>query len=268
MKTLLSWSGKQSRAAADALHQWLPKILPALKPWMSSQDIDKGKRWSDELRQILKDAVECVVCITPGNLKSEWVHWETGAIAVTQNEPICPFLIGVSTSDIKDSPLNQYQCTNANRDEILQMVLSINQRLPAPEEPLLVRGRFQQHWDELENALVKVANLSLPMEVLTLIEGLRQVQDRFCKCWTTDKAAESIDPIKGLVAATAAGIEELMNAPGVNQRCKQHCTELRDKVKGIVQHYRHQTNARGDELPPAFDKAIAAIRAEHEPAST
>ncbi len=44
MKVFISWSGKRSRALAEAFRDWLPNDTQAIKPWMSDVDIDKGTR--------------------------------------------------------------------------------------------------------------------------------------------------------------------------------------------------------------------------------
>ena len=44
MKVFLCWSGTRSKGIANALHEWLPRVIQALDPWISV-DIDKGARW-------------------------------------------------------------------------------------------------------------------------------------------------------------------------------------------------------------------------------
>jgi hypothetical protein len=44
VEIFLSWSGSKSKAVAEALRIWLPKVNPAFKPWLSTADIDKGAR--------------------------------------------------------------------------------------------------------------------------------------------------------------------------------------------------------------------------------
>ena len=39
---LLFWAKEQSEAVALALHEWLPRVVPGIKPWMSTEDIAKG----------------------------------------------------------------------------------------------------------------------------------------------------------------------------------------------------------------------------------
>ena len=64
MDVLISWSKKQSREMASVFHGWLPKVVPGLRPWMSSKDIDKGKQWFGELQDFLGEATSCIICVT------------------------------------------------------------------------------------------------------------------------------------------------------------------------------------------------------------
>ena len=41
MKVIISWSGLTSKAVASVLYEWLPAVIPPIKPWMSSEDIRK-----------------------------------------------------------------------------------------------------------------------------------------------------------------------------------------------------------------------------------
>ena len=96
----LVW-GERSRAAAEALRGWLPKIINAIKPWLSSEDIDKGARWSTDVASRLEAAKAGIICLTPSNLHSDWILFEAGALSKTlKNTFVCPFLIGLDPSDV------------------------------------------------------------------------------------------------------------------------------------------------------------------------
>ena len=65
MKVFISWSGPRSRHLAEALRNWLPKVIQSLEPWMSDADISAGARWLSEVSTVLGDAKVGILCVTP-----------------------------------------------------------------------------------------------------------------------------------------------------------------------------------------------------------
>jgi hypothetical protein len=51
----ISWSGDRSKAIAETLKDWLPRVLQSARPWLSTRDIEKGTR---SLSEMNKDLVE------------------------------------------------------------------------------------------------------------------------------------------------------------------------------------------------------------------
>src|SRR5689334_3117480 len=126
MDVFISWSGERSRAAAEALRDWLPKIINAIKPWLSSADIDKGARWSTDVATRLEAATAGVICLTPNNLHADWIVFEAGALSKTLKSTfVCPLLIGLEPADVK-GPLAQFQATRATKKELLQLLKTLN----------------------------------------------------------------------------------------------------------------------------------------------
>jgi hypothetical protein len=37
---------RDSRQMAEALREWLPSVIQAVKPWVSSQDVPRDSRWA------------------------------------------------------------------------------------------------------------------------------------------------------------------------------------------------------------------------------
>jgi hypothetical protein len=55
MKVFISWSGARSKAVAELLNDWNKCVLQAAKPWISTQDIDRGTIWFNQIQMQLQD---------------------------------------------------------------------------------------------------------------------------------------------------------------------------------------------------------------------
>ncbi|NLS97578.1 MAG: TIR domain-containing protein [Planctomycetaceae bacterium] len=159
MDVLISWSKPQSREMATLFHRWIPKVLPGVNPWMSDKDIDKGTDWWNELKGLLTRAKMCIICVTPQNVRSPWLYFETGTIAGKgENVRVCPYLVGLDPSMLADGPLGKYQCTAATKDDTLSLVRSLNKALDAGSRHNegLLEGNFEAKWPEFERELNRI----------------------------------------------------------------------------------------------------------------
>lgn len=68
MKVFLIWSGEISHRVACALRDWIPSVLPFVEPWLSSEGIDKGARWSAAIAAQLRATEFGIICVVPDNL--------------------------------------------------------------------------------------------------------------------------------------------------------------------------------------------------------
>jgi TIR domain len=154
MDVFISWSGPRSGAAAEALRTWLPKIINAIKPWLSSADIDKGARWSSDIAVRLESAKAGIICLTPGNLHSDWILFEAGALSKTiQKTYVCPLLIDLEPTDVK-GPLAQFQATRVVKGDVLKLIKTLNSGL---DQDALSDGHieeaFEVWWPKLDSQL-------------------------------------------------------------------------------------------------------------------
>ncbi|MDR1152390.1 MAG: toll/interleukin-1 receptor domain-containing protein [Bifidobacteriaceae bacterium] len=128
MKVFISWSGQMSKGVAVALKEWIPSVIQAIEPFLSSEDIDKGSRWSTDIARGLQDSTFGIICVTKDNLSAPWLNFEAGALSKTidDSEHVAPFLLDVKPSDLSDSPISQFQATSFNRDDVLKLVQTLN----------------------------------------------------------------------------------------------------------------------------------------------
>jgi hypothetical protein len=101
MNIFLCHSGEQSLQVARALHHWIPRVLQNAKPFISDENIPKGKSWMDTISGNLEKTSIGIICLTPENLQSAWVHFEVGALFKGSGEShICPYLFDVEESAV------------------------------------------------------------------------------------------------------------------------------------------------------------------------
>ena len=159
MRVFLSWSGRSSRTVAEYLRDWLPSVLQAVKPWMSSEDIGKGARWSGEVSRELEQASVGILCVTRDNQHAPWLQFEAGALSkIVESSFVIPYLLDVSPADLS-GPLVQFQAAVANELDTLRMVQTINRALG---ENALTTTRVEQFfgrwWPDLEGALARITD--------------------------------------------------------------------------------------------------------------
>ena len=130
MKVFLSWSGDLSHKVALELREWLPYVIQSVQPYVSSEDIDKCSRWSIDIAKELEDSSFGVLCVTPHNLEAPWLNFEAGALSKAfSTSNVSPFLFGLKPSELKKSPLLQFQSTLYDKKDLMKLVLSINNAL-------------------------------------------------------------------------------------------------------------------------------------------
>ena len=102
MKVFLSWSGDLSHSIACELREWLPCVLQYVRPYVSSQDIDKGARWSTDIAKELHESSYGILCITRENIEALWINSEAGALSKTLDKSyVSPILFDIKRSEVQ-----------------------------------------------------------------------------------------------------------------------------------------------------------------------
>lgn len=154
MKIFISWSGETSHKVAIALRDWLPSVIQSLIPYVSSEDIDKGARWSSDIASELDQSAFGLLCVTKENVNAPWLNFEAGALGKSVDKSkVCPFLFNVKRSDVA-GPILQFQSTIFEHDDVYKLVKSINDTCGKEGlEDARLEKTFEVWWPKLEQSL-------------------------------------------------------------------------------------------------------------------
>lgn len=163
MKVFISWSGDVSFQVAKVLKEWIPCVIQDVEPYFSSEDIDKGVRWSTDIAKELEMASFGILCVTKDNLESQWLNFEAGALSkAIDKSKVCPLLFRLKPSDISDSPLIQFQMTNVEKNDIYKLFKSINSSLEdAGLDENILEKVFSTFWPKIEKAFNEIEDVEV-----------------------------------------------------------------------------------------------------------
>ncbi len=127
---------------------------------MSETDLGPGTRWGLELAKSLESTNFGVICLAPETLYSNWMHFESGALAkALNNSYVCPYLIGVDHKELT-GPLSQFNAVVADEKGTFQLVSSINQASGAERlSANVLADTFEKWWPDLKR---KLSDLGTP----------------------------------------------------------------------------------------------------------
>ena len=167
MKVFLSWSGNTSHKVAKVFRDWFPSVIQSITPYVSSEDIDKGARWSTDIAKELEDSSFGILCVTKDNINAPWLTFEAGALSKTMDKAfVSPFLFDIKRSEV-DGPILQFQSTILQKDDIKKLIKTLNN---ACAENKLTDERlnkaFEVWYPTLEDELNKIKKTapSVPSE--------------------------------------------------------------------------------------------------------
>jgi len=183
----ISWSGNRSLFVAEALHEWLPKVIQSARPWMSDKNIRKGSRGLQEIAKALEGSRVGISCLTPENLGKPWILYEAGALtkAISDETKLCTYLLGGLQPQDVELPLGMFQATKAEKEDTRKLVLAVNAAIsedPVRESDL--SELFDAMWPKLDE---KLKSMPLPEEAVEAKE--RSVEDMIAEILDISRAA-------------------------------------------------------------------------------
>jgi len=151
----ICWSGRRSRRVAKAIAgQWLPEMFQTkVTSFASFTDIEKGEGWFDRLVAELGKADAAVLCLTPENLASPWMHFESGMVSRLGKGIVFTFFLGSDAGKIQD-PLKQIQVTVSTEPDTKRLALKLAALAQVAESE--VQTRWASAWSKLADVIREV----------------------------------------------------------------------------------------------------------------
>ncbi len=212
MKVFISWSGTLSHEIALIFKKWLRTVIQEIDSYVSSEDIDKGARWSQDIAKELEGSSYGVLCVTRENLNAPWLNFEAGALSKSMDKSrVCPFLFDLKRSDV-GGPILQFQSAIFEKGDIHKLVVSLynhaeHSDLTAQE----LDEAFDRCWPDLK-------------EKLESLKQNRQENE------AADTSATAPDP--------QAILEELLDLTRTNQKLLQSSgTEFAANTKNFLKDF-------------------------------
>ena len=220
MKVFISWSGNKSHRVALVFREWLPSVIQSVVPYVSSEDIDKGARWSTDIAKELEDSTFGILCVTKDNLNAPWLSFEAGALSKTMDKSfVSPFLFDIKRAEV-NGPILQFQSTIFEKEDIKKLLSTINKACGEEgiSESMLDKA-FEVWYPTLEKDLnefhdltdedVEDSGTDVEAHMSSIIEELLELSRDNQKLLRNPdpKLFESIDELKQRIDYTMSRIE-------------------------------------------------------------
>jgi hypothetical protein len=125
-KVFISWSGRRSHEVAEALAEWLKKVIQSADPWVSS-DMERGVKWLAEIGKSLDVHSIGILCVTPGNVGATWLNFEAGALSkqIGDDVRVIPYLLDFRSVGELQPPLGQFNASLADEQGTFDLVKTL-----------------------------------------------------------------------------------------------------------------------------------------------
>lgn len=225
MKVFISWSGAKSHKVGLAFREWLPSVIQSLEPYVSSEDIDKGARWSSDIAKELEDSTFGILCVTKDNLLAPWLSFEAGALSKTMDKSfVTPFLFDIKRVEV-NGPILQFQSTVFEKDDLKKLLDTLNKACgDSGINQARLDKTFEVWYSNLEESLNKIKDdgndendevekVSTKLESTPIIEEILELSRDNQKLLRNpdSKVSESIEDVKNRLDYIASRFERNMD---------------------------------------------------------
>ncbi|CAM3500338.1 TIR domain-containing protein [Aquirufa ecclesiirivi] len=225
MKVFISWSGNKSHKVALVFREWFPSVIQSIEPYVSSEDIDKGARWSTDIAKELENSTFGILCVTKENMNAPWLSFEAGALSKTMDKSfVSPFLFDIKRSEV-NGPILQFQSTIFQKEDIKKLLNTLNKACgencitdgmlekafevwyPTLEEELnKLKGIIDEPEDTKKVDDSKIHNSEILEEILDLSRNNQKLLRN-----PDNKLYENVDELRKLMQEQQMRLEKNMN---------------------------------------------------------
>jgi hypothetical protein len=149
------------------MRDWLPKVVPGLKPWLSVREIPKGRRGALDIWEALAGINIGIICLTKENILEPWILFESGALSKSFSDSttlVCTYLLdGLNHSDLP-APLRDFQYTRPEKEDTRKMVQDITEAINDGELSESEKAELNTAFDALWPEFAKQLNEMPPVE--------------------------------------------------------------------------------------------------------
>jgi hypothetical protein len=132
---------------------------------MSDRDLASGVHWPTEIKSKLNESIAGIVCVTPENRRSPWLHYEAGALAHhLEQARVIPYLSGLSKADL-EPPLGHFQAVDDDYEGTISLVNTLNAASAEPLATDVLTRAFDFAWKDVERQLDEIAKSESEPEV-------------------------------------------------------------------------------------------------------
>ena len=170
-KIFLCWSGDRSKEVARILKNSIGQIITGTEAvW--SEDIPSGKEWFPAIIEKTRSCEAAVICFTPENLDSPWMHFEAGAILNSiaarasaghgqeGTSGIFLFLFGACEAV---GPFSQLQASSAtDRESVQRFFAELTRFLMGENSIQAATNKFTERWPALLEEFESLLRWELP----------------------------------------------------------------------------------------------------------
>lgn len=172
-KVFISWSGELSKQVAELFKKWLPSVIQDIDPFFSKTDISKGGKGLELVLKNMRDSKIAISCLTKCNKEKPWIEFEAGFLDGLK-VPVCGFLINISDQEI-NYPMKQFQLTVPERNDMFNLLRTINSYCMNPISEDQLRSEFNDKWRRFLKIFNKIiSSTNEPITNEEQIEALTQ----------------------------------------------------------------------------------------------